>query len=108
MSDEKTKGQVYDAEISPLMAQIIAISKRRGIAMFASFALDMVDDPDCESDPEHVLYCTTHLPDEAGKPHKRFQQFTDVIYRETSNTSAMRITTRDKDGNVVSEEVVIA
>lgn len=36
---EKTKEEVYDEEISPLMAQIIAICKRRKIALLAQFRI---------------------------------------------------------------------
>lgn len=53
------KEAVYDAEISPLMAQIIAICQRAGISMLASFAIPTADNPD--------LQCTTLLPDETGK-----------------------------------------
>lgn len=53
------KEQVYDNEISPLMAQIIEICKRENIPMVASFcyALGLGED-----DHEGVSYCTTNLP----------------------------------------------
>ncbi len=44
-----TKEEVYDSEISPLMAKIIEICKREKIAMIADFRLD----------PEEGLRCTT-------------------------------------------------
>ena len=50
------KEKVYDEEISPLMAQIIAIAKRAKINMVADFSLD--PDPDQNDEP---LYCTTLL-----------------------------------------------
>lgn len=40
---------VYDAEISPLMTQIIAICKRENLPMFATFKLD------------GDLACTSHI-----------------------------------------------
>ncbi|WP_159711563.1 hypothetical protein [Geminicoccus flavidas] len=55
------KEQIYDAQISPLMTQIIGICKEHGIAMIASFALG-------EHPENGDLQCTTMLPDEAGKP----------------------------------------
>ncbi len=48
--DERgAKERVYDAEIHPLLRQIIEISKRTGIPMHASFMLD------------GDLACTTHI-----------------------------------------------
>lgn len=35
-----TKEEIYDAQIEPLMAQILAICKQSKIAMIASFSLD--------------------------------------------------------------------
>lgn len=42
--DGQTKEEVYDAEVYPLMAQIIAICKRNKIAMLASFTLDAAEE----------------------------------------------------------------
>jgi hypothetical protein len=39
------KEQIYDAQVAPMMAQIIAICKENKIAMLADFALD--DDLKC-------------------------------------------------------------
>ncbi len=44
------KEGIYDEQISPLMAQIIAICKQNGIPVFASFVYA----------PEK--FCTTHIP----------------------------------------------
>jgi len=46
-----SKEEVYDADIEPLMAEIIKISKANEIAMFAHFELD------------GELDCTTAIPD---------------------------------------------
>lgn len=53
-----TKEEVYDAEIHPLMAQIIEICQRHKIAMVAQFAIPTPADPD--------LVCTTTTNDETG------------------------------------------
>ena len=52
------KEQVYDAEIDPLMEQIIERCKANGIAMLASFAIHGPGGPGSEDS----LYCTTYLP----------------------------------------------
>ena len=44
---------IYDAQIAPLMTQIINICFMNGIPMLASFQLSVGDDP---------LYCSTVLP----------------------------------------------
>lgn len=46
---------VYDAEISPLMAQIIAVCKKHGMPMLATFCYARQ-----ENDGED--YCTTIIP----------------------------------------------
>ena len=50
--------KIYDEEISPLMAEIIAVSKRRGIPMMALFQLN--DDCTCYTrlpqDDEHAVF----------------------------------------------------
>ncbi|KVF22912.1 hypothetical protein [Burkholderia cepacia] len=42
----RTKEQIYDEQISPLMAQIIAICKEHGIPIVASFFTPGDDDPE--------------------------------------------------------------
>lgn len=42
---EKTKEQIYDEEINPLMAQILEICKRHKIPMLATFSTPSEDDP---------------------------------------------------------------
>ena len=53
------KEQVYDAEISPLMAQIIAICKRAGISCLCAFDISTEENDGC--------MCTTCLPDKNGE-----------------------------------------
>jgi hypothetical protein len=44
-----TKEEIYDAQIDPLMAQILVICKANKIAMIADFSLDDEDDLHCTS-----------------------------------------------------------
>lgn len=57
-----TKEEVYDNEINPLMAKIIAICTKNKIAMLANFQLSVGDEPD--------LRCTTALLQEEFEPSK--------------------------------------
>lgn len=63
-NDAKNHEPVYDAEIFPLMAQIIEICKRENMPMFAAFYLR--DDGD-----EGPLMCTTCHPGD-GRADKTF------------------------------------
>lgn len=54
------KEQIYDAKISPLMAQILEICKTNGIAMLSSFAIPTPEVPD--------LMCTYRTPNEKNLP----------------------------------------
>ena len=54
MADEFDLEEVYDAEIAPLMSQIIEICKRREMPMIASFCFRHREDGDD--------FCTTLLP----------------------------------------------
>lgn len=55
------KEQIYDSQISPMMAEIIKICKANNIPMLASFYLPNDEDPD--------LYCTSFLSrDECPAP----------------------------------------
>ena len=58
MSDEtKTKEEIYDEQINPLMAQILTICKEHKIAMICDFALDAED-----------FHCTSALLDKEYEP----------------------------------------
>jgi hypothetical protein len=50
-----TKEQIYDKQVNPLMAKIIAVCQEHKIAMLASFAIPSDDDAD--------LRCTSALLD---------------------------------------------
>ncbi len=63
------KEAVYDNQIAPLMAQIIALCKEHKINMIADFCLGPEADADADGFGQDV-FCTTSLPvdasDEAG------------------------------------------
>ena len=67
----KTKEQVYDEEIDPLMGKIIEICKREKIAMLATFRIPTPEDPD--------LNCTTALLDDEYGPSKEQQASLELI-----------------------------
>lgn len=56
------KETAYDAEISPLMVQIIDVCKRHKINVHATFVLDVPED----AEDENAILCTTHLPVDEG------------------------------------------
>lgn len=79
--DGQTKEEVYDAEVYPLMAQIIAICKRNKIAMLASFTLDL----------NESLQCTTALLDDEYEPHRNLLKARDAIYKRQPSCLAITI-----------------
>lgn len=68
---ERTKEEIYDAEINPLMTQIIAICKEHKIALLATFELPCDDDPD--------LACTTALLADEYEPSEKVLEALRVI-----------------------------
>jgi len=92
------KEEIYDSQISPLMLQIIAITRENGIAMIASF--DIAHDgegpngEDCSS-----LTCTTHLPDGDDKPNERFAKAAQTIQARSNHCAVMHLTTEHADGS---------
>lgn len=94
------KEDIYDAHISPLMQQVIAITREHGIAMIASF--DIAHDgegpngEDCSS-----LTCTTHLPDADENHNERFTRSAQIIRQghRSQNGPAMQLTTVHADGS---------
>jgi hypothetical protein len=101
------KEEIYDSQISPLMQQIIAITREHGIAMIASF--DIAHDgegpngEDCSS-----LTCTTHLPDGDGKHSERFTRSAQIIRQghQSHSLVAMHITTTHSDGSKTLTAVI--
>ncbi len=105
MTDERTKEEVYDDEISPLMTQIIAICKRAAIPVHAAFALD------------GDMQCTTHVaPARSEVPEDDLDGFNDWVARYDGSArvaqgrashSPLMLTLRDKDGNIKSMEAIL-
>lgn len=100
------KEDIYDSQISPLMRQIIAITREHGIAMIASF--DIAHDgegpngEDCSS-----LTCTTHLPNGDNQPNERFVQAAKIFQQgKTTQSSVMHITTVNPDGSKTLTAVI--
>ncbi len=81
------KEQVYDAEINPLMGQIIAICKRAGIACLCTF--------DLESEDNDGLVCTTCLPDGDGKFPDYIKRAQDA-FTPPSDLFAITVTSASK------------
>lgn len=77
------KEQIYDAEISPLMAQIIGICQQHGISMLATFDIPTEEDPD--------LLCTTNLADGDGKFSDRMMALRRAAVPEPSRLMALTI-----------------
>ena len=66
-----TKEEIYDAEIEPLIAAIIKISKANEIPMFAHFELD--GDLDCTTaipdwQRDHAISALTHVAVDGWTP----------------------------------------
>lgn len=92
-----TKEQIYDAQISPLMVQIIAICKQHKIPVVATFGLGQDDNGD--------LHCTTVIIPKDFEPSEMLTDLNARIYPETRGP--MMITTRDGKGNITSMTAVI-
>lgn len=90
---KRTKEQVYDSEINPLMAEILTICNRHKIVMVASYYLD--DD----------LACTSYLQ---HKGHHEPDSFI-AAYRALINhaSSPLMITTKDGDGKITNITAVL-
>lgn len=83
----ENKEQIYDSEISPLMAQIIAICQKHKISMFATYDIPNQDDEE--------LCCSTCTADDSGKLSERIRKFNRLI--ETS--PPLMLTTERADGS---------
>jgi hypothetical protein len=66
-----TKEQIYDEQVSPLMAQILAVCKEHKIAMVASFAIPSGTDAD--------LLCTSALLDEKHDPPRDYLAVLSIL-----------------------------
>ncbi len=85
---KRTKEQIYDEEISPLMTQVIAICKKHKIANVCSFSI---------ADSEEGLFCTTAMTEEEFDPPDTLKELVRILYPRKSPTM---MTVRDGNGNV--------
>ena len=85
----QTKEELYDEQISPLMAQIIAVCNEYQIAHVCSFSLE----------PQGGLCCTTANTSDEFEPPEEFRECVRVL-RGNGHLSPLMVTTRDGDGNV--------
>ncbi len=92
----ETKEEVYDAQISPLMKQIIAICLEHKIAHLLGFTLNK----------EEGLCCITANVTDDFEPEDRLVDAHSVLYRD-ANQPAVMLTTRDKDGHVTNMTAIL-
>lgn len=93
----KTKEEIYDEQIHPLMAQIIEICREHKIANVCSFSLDR----------EEGLCCTTCATKDEFEPPDEFLEAVKILYSDTDAQSPMMLTVRDKNGDVKSMTAIL-
>lgn len=91
------KEQIYDEQISPLMAQIIEICKEHKIAHLACFAIPNDDDPD--------LRCSTAQLTADFEPPDEFLQAWKHL-RPGGRASMMMLRTENGDGSTTLTAIV--
>lgn len=84
---------VYDEEINPLMAQILAVCKRHKMPMVASFQYGPDD------------FCTSALLSDEYEPHECLTKALSVI--QPAAAAMFRLTTRNADGLIIRDEVIV-
>ena len=91
---------VYDAEISPLVAEILAICKRVGMPMVATFQYAHDDDSGEDG------FCTSALP---IRPLDTCQTVVraSALIQGGGRPAPMLLTVRDLEGRVTSSEVIL-
>jgi hypothetical protein len=98
------KEEIYDSQISPLMRQIIAITREHGIAMIASF--DIAHDGEGPNGEDcSALLCTTYLPDGDNETNQHFSQAASLLQRR-GRAPGMMITTTHGDGSKTLTAVI--
>lgn len=90
---QRTKEQIYDAQINPLMAQIIAVCKGHKIPIVATFCLDGGD-----------FHCSTVLIQDDFEPSDAQKE---MAARLTRNLPLTMITTRDSSGKVIRMDAIV-
>lgn len=91
-----TKEEIYDAQINPLMAQIIAICKEHKIPVLASFTLDF----------DEGLHCTTALLEDEYEPADSLVEASRVLLTRKPS-SVMMLTERDAAGKVTKMTAIL-
>ena len=81
----KTKEEIYDEQISPLMAQIITICNEHKIANLCTFALDVEED----------LYCTTAMIGDEYEAPEAYSQMYDLLRPPAVSMSTITVTKED-------------
>ncbi len=98
MPDLPENESVYDEQIHPLMAKVIALCKEHGIGLAAQF---QVRDED-----EEPIAVTTVL---TGKTYRSTPEFTalgEKLYRQT-RPPTLRLTTRNAEGQITKVEDIL-
>jgi hypothetical protein len=90
------KEEIYDAEIGPLMSQIIETCKTHGIAMVACYAIPTPEDAG--------LRCTSHLAN--GEGEFVFAKAAGLLH-QNPRAPTMMLTKKDKDGNVTEMTAIL-
>ena len=88
-----SKEQVYDDQISPLMAQILKTCKENKIAMVFSFQLDDADD---DNGP---MYCDSKILTDDCEPSDHMMKLGAMVGPRKANPLTM-MTVRGGDGKV--------
>jgi hypothetical protein len=91
------KEQVYDAQIAPLMAQIIDVCKANKIPVLATFHIPTEEDENLE--------CTTALLLRSFNPPERLIEALKII--RPPSRSPLMVTTRDGSGNVIRMDAIL-
>ena len=92
----KTKEDIYDEKISPLMKQIIEICQENKIAMIASYSIPGVND----EDPNDPLQCTTGLLEDGYEPPQQMREAMKVLRESrTPAQTSMNMVVSHADGS---------
>ena len=97
MESQPNKEQVYDEQISPLMAQIIKICQTHKIAFLASFSIPT------EAEPE--LACSTVLLEDDFKPPASFLAAWKAL-RPARRAPVLMLSTEHADGSKTMTAIV--
>jgi len=93
-----TKEQIYDEQISPLMAQIIAICKEHKIPVLASFFTPGDDDPD--------LAVTTALIGDGFDAPIEFSNALHALRPDLFGSKPLMLRTENGDGSVTMTAIL--